>query len=86
MILLPREDASITNEECLELLESTFVFDNSSEFKKMHTSLEKYVDPVVLEQKRDPELVTMQNKILTIAFWDISEFLSCVIIYNFTKN
>ena len=40
----------------------------------MHTSLEKYVDPVVLEQIRDPELVTMQNKVLTIVFWDISGF------------
>ncbi len=30
--------------------------------------------PVVLEQIRDPELVTMQNKFLTIVFWDISGF------------
>lgn len=71
---MPIEEDSLTNEERLELLESTFVFDNSAEFKKMHTSLEKYVDPVVLEQIRDPELVTMQNKILTIVFWDISGF------------
>jgi class 3 adenylate cyclase len=68
------EEDSLTNDERLELLESTFAFDNSLEFKKMHTSLEKYVDPVVLEQIRDPELVTMQNKILTIVFWDISGF------------
>ena len=74
VIILPGEEESLTNEERLHLLESTFVFDNSSEFKKMHTSLEKYVDPVVLEQIRDPELVTMQNKILTIVFWDISGF------------
>ena len=40
----------------------------------MHTSSEKYVDPVVLEQIQDPELVTMQNKILTIVFWDMSGF------------
>ena len=32
------------------------------------------MDPVVLEQIQDPELVTMQNKILTIVFWDISGF------------
>jgi class 3 adenylate cyclase len=44
------------------------------EVKRMHTSLEKYVDPVVLEQIRDPELVTLQNKILTVVFWDISGF------------
>jgi len=74
VVILPIEEGSLTNEERLELLESTFVFDNSAEFKKMHTSLEKYVDPVVLEQIRDPELVTMQNKILTIVFWDISGF------------
>ena len=74
VIILPMEEDSLTNDERLELLESTFAFDNSVEFKKMHTSLEKYVDPVVLEQIRDPELVTMQNKILTIVFWDISGF------------
>jgi class 3 adenylate cyclase/plastocyanin len=74
VVILPKEEVLLTNEERLELLESTFVFDNSAEFKKMHTSLEKYVDPVVLEQIRDPELVTMQNKILTIVFWDISGF------------
>jgi adenylate cyclase len=74
VVILPKEEDSLTNEERLQLLESTFVFDNSAEFKKMHTSLEKYVDPVVLEQIRDPELVTMQNKILTIVFWDISGF------------
>ncbi|HJY14884.1 MAG TPA: adenylate/guanylate cyclase domain-containing protein [Nitrososphaeraceae archaeon] len=74
VVILPMEEDSLTNDERLELLESTFAFDNSAEFKKMHTSLEKYVDPVVLEQIRDPELVTMQNKILTIVFWDISGF------------
>ena len=74
VVILPMEEDSLTNDERLELLESTFAFDNSVEFKKMHTSLEKYVDPVVLEQIRDPELVTMQNKILTIEFWDISGF------------
>ena len=74
VVILPMEEDSLTNDERLELLESTFAFDNSVEFKKMHTSLEKYVDPVVLEQIRDPELVTMQNKILTIVFWDISGF------------
>jgi class 3 adenylate cyclase/plastocyanin len=74
VVILPMAEDSLTNEERLELLESTFALDNSVEFKKMHTSLEKYVDPVVLEQIRDPELVTMQNKILTIVFWDISGF------------
>jgi adenylate cyclase len=74
VIVLPMAEDSLTYEERLELLESTFALDNSAEFKKMHTSLEKYVDPVVLEQIQDPELVTMQNKVLTIVFWDISGF------------
>jgi class 3 adenylate cyclase len=74
VIILPKEEDSLTNEERLELLESTFAVGNSAEFKKIHTSLEKYVDPIVLEQIQDPELVTMQNKILTIMFWDISGF------------
>lgn len=74
VIVLPREGGLLSDEQRLQLLESTLVHNGSSEFKKMHTSLEKYVDPVVLEQIRDPELVTMQNKILTIVFWDLSGF------------
>jgi plastocyanin len=74
VIVLPREGGLLGDEQRLRLLESTLVHDGSPEFKKMHTRLEKYVDPVVLEQIRDPELVTMQNKILTIVFWDLSGF------------
>ena len=74
VIVLPREGGLLSDEQRLQLLESTLVHNGSPEFKKMHTSLEKYVDPVVLEQIRDPELVTMQNKILTIVFWDLSGF------------
>jgi plastocyanin len=74
VIVLSREEGLLSDEQRLQLLESALVLDSSPEFKKMHTSLEKYVDPVVLEQIRDPELVTMQNKILTIVFWDISGF------------
>jgi Adenylate and Guanylate cyclase catalytic domain len=74
VIILSKEESLLSDEQSLQLLESTFVPESSPEFKKMHTSLEKYVDPIVLEQIRDPELVTMQNKILTIVFWDISGF------------
>jgi class 3 adenylate cyclase/plastocyanin len=74
VVVLSREENLLSNEQRLRLLESALALDSSPEFKKMHTSLEKYVDPVVLEQIRDPELVTMQNKTLTIVFWDISGF------------
>jgi adenylate cyclase len=74
IIVLSRGENLLGDEQRLQLLESTLVSETSPEFKRMHTSLEKYVDPVVLEQIRDPELVTMQNKILTIVFWDISGF------------
>jgi adenylate cyclase len=74
VILLSRGENLLSDERRLQLLESTLVSEGSPEFKRTHTSLEKYVDPVVLEQIRDPELVTMQNKILTVVFWDISGF------------
>jgi hypothetical protein len=64
-----------SNDEWLELLEEIFVFDESSpEYKKIHINLEKYVDPVVLEQINDPDLINVQNTILTGVFWDISVF------------
>jgi hypothetical protein len=74
VIVLSMEENLLSDEQRLELLESTLVPEGSRESKRTHTSLEKYVDPVVLEQIRDPELVTMQNKTLTIVFWDISGF------------
>jgi class 3 adenylate cyclase/plastocyanin len=74
VVVLSREENLLSDDQRLQLIESTLVSESSSEFKKMHTSLEKYVDPIVLEQIRDPELVTLQNKILTIVFWDISGF------------
>lgn len=74
VVLLSREENLLSDERRLQLLELTLVSEGSPDFKRTHTSLEKYVDPVVLEQIRDPELVTMQNKILTIVFWDISGF------------
>ena len=74
VIVLSRGENLLSDERRLQLLESTLVYEGSPEFKRTHTSLEKYVDPVVREQIRDPELVTMQNKILTVVFWDISGF------------
>jgi adenylate cyclase len=74
VIVLSMEENLLSDEQRLELLESTLVPEGSRESKRTHTSLEKYVNPVVLEQIRDPELVTMQNKTLTIVFWDISGF------------
>jgi plastocyanin len=74
VIILSRGENLLIDEQRLQLVESMLVSESSLEFKKIHTSLEKYVDPVVLEQIRDPELVTMLNKILTIVFWDISGF------------
>jgi class 3 adenylate cyclase/plastocyanin len=74
VIVLSKEENLLNEEQRLELLESTLVSESSREPKRTHTSLEKYVDPVVLEQIRDPELVTLQNKILTIVFWDLSGF------------
>jgi hypothetical protein len=64
-----------SNDEWLELLEEIFVFDeSSSEYKKIHIDLEKYVDPVVLEQINDPDLINVQKTILIGVFWDISVF------------
>ena len=63
------------NDEWLKLLEEIFVFDESSpEYIKIHINSENYVDPVVLEQINDPDLINVQKTILTGVFWDISVF------------
>ena len=64
-----------SNDEWLKLLEEIFVFDESSpEYIKIHINSENYVDPVVLEQINDPDLINVQKTILTGVFWDISVF------------
>ena len=49
---------------------SLFAADN----QKILTRLQRQVDPAIVEYLSDPHAALIQNKIMTIVFWDISNF------------
>lgn len=46
----------------------------AAENQKILTRLQRQVDPAIVEYLSDPNAVLIQNKIMTIIFWDISNF------------
>lgn len=46
----------------------------AAENQKILTRLQRQVDPAIVEYLSDPNAVLIQNKIMTIVFWDISYF------------
>lgn len=52
--------------------EATSLF--AAENQKILTRLQRQVDPAIVEYLSDPNAVLIQNKIMTIVFWDISNF------------
>jgi class 3 adenylate cyclase/plastocyanin len=46
----------------------------AAENQKILTRLQRQVDPAIVEYLSDPNAVLIQNKIMTIVFWDISNF------------
>jgi class 3 adenylate cyclase len=72
--ILPKDEDEMTNTQRIKLLDSIIpsLFDNEN--REIVTRLQRQVDPAVVEYLSNPHAVLLQNKILTIVFWDISGF------------
>jgi hypothetical protein len=46
----------------------------STQSQPIENTLTRYVDPIILETFKDPNLDIFRNKVLSIVFWDISGF------------
>jgi hypothetical protein len=68
---LPKNEYQMTTDESLNFLVavSPSVFD-----QKILTRLQRQIDSAVIEYLNNPHAPSIQNKILTIVFWDISHF------------
>jgi class 3 adenylate cyclase len=72
--VLPKDEDEMTNTQRLKFLDSIApsLFDNEN--REIVTRLQRQVDPTVVEYLSNPNAVLLQNKVLTIVFWDISGF------------
>ena len=72
--ILPKDEDEMTNTQRLKFLDSIApsLFDNEN--REIVTRLQRQVDPTVVEYLSNPNAVLLQNKVLTIVFWDISGF------------
>ena len=74
IVILPKDEDEMTNTQRLKFLDSIVPSLFNDENREIVTHLQRQVDPTVVEYLSNPHAILLQNKILTIAFWDISGF------------
>jgi class 3 adenylate cyclase len=74
IVILPKDEEEMTNTQRLKFLDSIVPSLFNDENREIVTHLQRQVDPTVVEYLSNPHAILLQNKILTIAFWDISGF------------
>ena len=72
--ILPNDEEEMTNTQRLKFLDSIALTLFDDENREILTHLQRQVDPAVVEYLSNPNAVLLQNKVLTIVFWDISGF------------
>ena len=74
IVILPKDEDEMTNTQTLKFLDSIVPSLFDDENREIVTRLQRQVDPTVVEYLSNPRAILLQNKILTIVFWDISGF------------
>jgi class 3 adenylate cyclase/plastocyanin len=74
IVILPKDEDEMTNTQTLKFLDSIVPSLFDDENREIVTRLQRQVDPTVVEYLSNPRALLLQNKILTIVFWDISGF------------
>lgn len=71
---IPKYDDKMTTDEKLKFFaaHSPSLFDQENQ--KIFTRLQRQIDSAVIEYLSNPHAPLIQNKILTLVFWDISNF------------
>jgi adenylate cyclase len=71
---LPKNEYQMTTDESLKFLVAVSPSAFDQENQKILTRLQRQIDSAVIEYLSNPHAPSIQNKILTIVFWDISHF------------
>lgn len=72
--MLSKPEEQMTEEEKSRFLDDINLAISDNANQKILTRLQRQLDPAIIEYLSDPNATLIQNRILTIVFWDISNF------------
>jgi hypothetical protein len=72
--IFPKPEDQMTESEKSKLLDDINLSISDNANQKILTRLQRQLDPAIIEYLNDPYVTLIQNRLLTIVFWDISNF------------
>lgn len=72
--MLPKPEEQMTEEEKTRFLDDINLAISDNANQKILTRLQRQLDPAIIEYLSDPHAPLIQNRVMTIVFWDISNF------------
>lgn len=72
--MLPKPEDQMTEDEKARFLDDLNLSISDNANQKILTRLQRQLDPAIIEYLSDPHASLIQNRVMTIIFWDISNF------------
>ena len=72
--MLPKPEDQMTEDEKARFLDDLNLSISDNANQKILTRLQRQLDPAIIEYLNDPHATLIQNRVMTIVFWDISNF------------
>ena len=72
--IFPMPEDQMTEEEKTNFIQDVNLSISDNPNQKILTRLQRQLDPAIIEYLSDPYATLIQNKVMTIVFWDISNF------------
>ena len=72
--MLPKPEDQMTDDERARFLDDLNLSISDNANQKILTRLQRQLDPAIIEYLSDPHATLIQNRVMTIVFWDISNF------------
>lgn len=72
--MLPKPEDQMTEDEKVRFLDDLNLSISDNANQKILTRLQRQLDPAIIEYLSDPHATLIQNRVMTIVFWDISNF------------
>lgn len=72
--ILPKPEDQMTEDEKARFLDDLNLSISDYANQKILTRLQRQLDPAIIEYLSDPHATLIQNRVMTIVFWDISNF------------
>jgi len=74
IVIFPTPEDQMTESEKSKLLDDINLSISDNANQKILTRLQRQLDPAIIEYLSDPYAILIQNKVMTIVLWDISNF------------